>query len=100
MGRLFLILGFLCPAMCIGQSKSFSVDDLVGLSSVSPQAFDDYIAKKGFPVKRRSLTDNNMGYTFYGSPEVKDSVVVNRSINLYKSGDTWYVALHTSSLWA
>jgi len=73
------------------------VDDLVGLSSVSPQSFDDYIAKKGFPVKRRSLTDNNMGYTFYGSPEVKDSVVVNRSINLYKSGDTWYVALHTSS---
>jgi len=97
MGRLFLILAFLCPAFCIGQTQAFTVDDLVSLSSVSPQNFDDYIVKKGFPVKRRSITDNVMGYTFYSPPNIKDTLPVNRSIDLYKNGDTWYVALHTSS---
>jgi len=29
-----------------------------------------------------------------GNPKI---VYRNRNINLYKNGDTWYVALHTSS---
>ena len=97
MGRLFLIVAFLCPAICIGQLPSFSVDDLANISSVSPQNFDDYIVKKGFCVKRRNIFDNLMGYTFYQKRDPSDSNPVTRSIDLYKNGDTWNVAMHTSS---
>ena len=97
MGRLFLILACLCPAICIGQLPSFTVDDLVNISSVSPQNFDDYILKKGYPVKRRSIFDNLMGFTFYEKSDPADSNPVVRSIDLYKDGDTWNIAMHTSS---
>ena len=98
MGRLFLILVFLCPAMCIAQSQSLTVDDLLTLSSLSPQNFDNYIVKKGFSVKRRSVVENVMGFTFFESKPSKgaDSLPINRSINLYKDGDTWCIAFHTS----
>jgi len=54
MGKLLLILVFLSPVMCIAQSQPFFIDDLVNLSSLSPQGFDDYIVKKNFSVKEGS----------------------------------------------
>jgi hypothetical protein len=98
MGRLFVILIFLLPAMCIAQSQSLTIDDLVNLSSVPPQNFDEFIVKKSFSVKRRSLVENEMGYTFFESKPPGDSSPVNRSINMYKKGDTWCIAFHTSSI--
>jgi hypothetical protein len=83
--------------MCIAQSQSLTVDDLVNLSSVSPQGFDEYIVKKGFSVKRRSIVDNEMGYTFFENKSPGDSSAINRSINIYKKSDTWCIALRTSS---
>jgi hypothetical protein len=97
MGKLLLILVLLSPAMCIAQSQSFTIDDLVHLSSLSPQGFDDYVIKKNFSVKRRSLVDNQMGYTFFEREIPGDSSGINRSISIYKKGDLWCVALHTSS---
>jgi hypothetical protein len=98
MGRLFVILTFLLPATCIAQSQSLTVDDLVNLSAVSPQNFDALIVKKSFSVKRRSIVENEMGYTFFESKTPGDSSHANRSINVYKKGDTWCIAFHTSSI--
>ncbi|HET6993723.1 MAG TPA: hypothetical protein VFI06_02020 [Chitinophagaceae bacterium] len=99
MARLCLILAFLCPVICGGQSHSFTVDDLVSVSSLSPQSFDDYVVKRGFPVKRRSITDNTMGFTFYENrkPGPSDSIWINRTINIYKKDDVWCIVLNTSS---
>lgn len=97
MGRLLLILAFLLPVMCIAQSQSLTIDDLVNSSSLSPQSFNDYVVKKKFSVKRRSIVDNQMGYSFFEQKTPGDSSGINRSVNMYKKGDTWYIALHTSS---
>jgi hypothetical protein len=84
----------------MAQSQTITVDDLVALSSLSSQNFDNYISRKGFSVKRRSLVDKVMGYTFSETKDSKenDTVNVNRSIDLYKKDDTWCIALHTSSM--
>lgn len=96
MGRFFVILIALLPAMC-AKSQSLTIDDLVILSSLSPQNFDEYVVKKSFSVKRRSIVENEMGYTFFENRIPGDSSPLNRSINMYKKGDTWCIAFHTSS---
>src|SRR5258705_7315823 len=99
MGRFLLILGFAFPALCMGQGQSMTVDDLLDVASLSPQHFDNYIIRKGFSVKRRSIIDNTMGFAFFRSKvPVNDSLRVTRSINVYKKNDTWCIALHTSSI--
>ena len=100
MGRLFFILAFICPAICMAQGRPLTVDELVNLSSLSPQNFDNYIIKNGFTVKRRSIVENAMGYTFFEGKtgKVADTSTITRSINLYKKDDTWCIAFHTSSI--
>jgi len=99
MGRLFFILAFICPALSIAQTQSLTVDDLLSLSSLSSQNFDNYIVKKGFRVKRRSIVENTMGYTFYQNRTTlgADSLPIIRYVNLYKKDDAWCISLHTSS---
>jgi hypothetical protein len=99
MGRLFFILAFLCPAMCRAQIQSFTFDDLLTLSSLSPQNFDSYIVKKGFSGKRKNIAENTTGFTFFEkkSSAVPETLPANRSIDLYKKDDTWCIAFHTSS---
>jgi len=96
---LFFILTFICPALSIAQTRSLTVDDLLSLSSLSPQSFDNYIVKKGFAVKRRSIVENAMGYTFYQNRTTlgKDSLPIMRYVDLYKKDDAWCISLHTSS---
>src|SRR5258706_2266098 len=99
MARLFFILAFLSPVISVAQCHSFTVDDLLNVCQFSPQNFDKYIVKKGFAVKRRSVIENEMGYSFFENkrPASADTVSVTRSINLYKKNDTWCISLHTSS---
>jgi hypothetical protein len=99
MARLFFIMAFLWPVIGAAQCHSFTVDDLLNVCQFSPQNFDNYIVKKGFAVKRRSVIENEMGYSFFENkkPVLTDSVLVTRSINLYKKNDTWCISLHTSS---
>ena len=99
MVKLVLILAFLCPFVGRSQDQSINMDDLVTLSSLSSKNFDNYLSKKGFPVKRRSLTENYMGYTFYESriSMNPDSTPITRTIDWYKKNDTWCIAFHTTS---
>lgn len=98
MGKLFFILAILSSVVCTAQDQSLTINDLVNVSSLSSQGLDDFIDKKGFSVKRRSIVENAMGYTFFENKSPKDSSHINRSINLYQKGDTWCIALHTSSI--
>lgn len=101
MARLFLILFVLLGSvMCMAQKQSLTVDDLLTLSSLSPKNFDNYITKKGFLPGGRSFQDDAMGVTFFEkkSGKKKDTLRINRSIDLYKKGDMWCFALHTSSV--
>jgi hypothetical protein len=100
MAKLFLILFVLLDcALCMAQKPSINVDDLLNLSSLSPKNFDNYMNKKGFLPGGRSFHDDGVIVTFFEkkSSEEKDSVHISRSIDLYKKGDTWCFALHTSS---
>ena len=100
MEKIILILAFICCAARSVQSQSLTIDDLVKLASLSPQNYDDQLIKKGFPVKRRCIAEENtMGFTFYEKRKpVPDSITVERSIDLYKKGDTWNIAFNTSSI--
>jgi hypothetical protein len=100
MARLCLILAFLYPVICGGQTYAFTVDDLVNVSSLSPKNFDDYVVKKGFSVKRRNIFDNSMGFTFceHKKPNESDSLWLNRTIDIYKKDDVWCIVLNTSSV--
>lgn len=100
MGKLLVILIVLIsPSICIGQRQSFTIDDLLNLSSISPQNFDDYIIKKGFSVKRRNIFESSTGFTFFEKqdPSRADTSGILRSIDLYKKDDSWCVILHTTS---
>src|SRR5262245_45989051 len=70
MGKLVVILAFVCPVLCYAQNSSFTVDDLLNLSSLSPKNFDSYLEKKGFSIKRRSLRDEQMGYSFFENKKI------------------------------
>lgn len=100
MRRLFLLLLFAFPAICMAQSRSLSVDDLLTLSSLAPKNFDGYMVKKGFSPGGRRLCDDVMATTFFEKKNNKnqDSVSITRSIDVYKKGDTHCFALHTSSV--
>jgi hypothetical protein len=100
MGRLLVILIVLCPVLCTGQEKAFTVDDLVKISSISPQSYDDYIVRKGYSIKRRSVVENTTGFSFFEKqyPGKLDSAAVNRSVDVYKKDDIWCVVLRTSSV--
>lgn len=99
MGKLFLILTFVFPAICMAQSQSVTVDELLSLSSLSPQNCDNYLEKKGFSDKRRSIIGNATGFTFNQNKilNANDSQSVSRSVVLYKKDDIRSLVLHTSS---
>jgi hypothetical protein len=84
----------------MAQNKPLSVDDLLTLSSLSPKNFDNYMEKKGFFPAGRRLCDAVMATTFFEKNNNKeaDPVSVSRSVDVYKKGDTYCFALHTSSM--
>jgi hypothetical protein len=99
MERVILILAFVVCAMRNAQSQSLSIDDLLNLTSISSPQHDNFLLKKGFPIKRRSIIENSMGFIFFQNRGVNvDSSWVERSVNLYKKNDTWCAAFITSSL--
>lgn len=99
MGKILSILLLLCPFAGISQTQPLTVDDLLALSSLSQKNFDGYMEKKGFSIKKRSLIENCMGFSYFeGSGSFTgDSLPVTRSVDLYKNNDTWCLAFHTTS---
>ena len=98
--RLFLTFVLQITFVCIAQSQSFTVDDLLTLSSLSSKKFDSYMKEKGFMPGGRTMLNEAMALTFLGKNKfsAEDSVIHSRTVNLYKTNNTYCFAYHTSSL--
>jgi len=80
-------------------AQSFTVDDLLTLSSLSPKRFDNFMHDKGFISGGRTLQNEAMALTFLGKTNVKaeDTVIHSRTVNLYKVNNTYCFSFRTSS---
>lgn len=98
MARFLLILILQGFFICFLQAQSFSVDDLVTLSSLPPKKFDNYMTEKGYMSGGRRMQDDAMAFTFFEkrtiSPE--DTVIENRHVGLYKKDNSYCFAFHTT----
>jgi hypothetical protein len=67
-------------------AQSFSVNDLLELSSLSPKRFDNFMREKGFISGGRTLQNDAMALTFLGKTNINpdDTVIHSRTVNLYK----------------
>jgi hypothetical protein len=101
--RFFTILVLSCFTVYIAQAQaptpSFSIDDLLTLSSLSPKKFDHYMSEKGFLSGGRTIQDDATALTFLGKQQVnpEDSFVHSRTVNLYKKENAFCFAYHTTS---
>jgi hypothetical protein len=83
----------------MAQNKPLTVDDLLTLSSMAPKNFESYMNKSGFTSGSKNLKNNVSAVTFHEkiNTKKKDTIVVDRSIDFYKSEDMYCFAFHTSS---
>jgi len=98
--RIFFILVFQGFVLCNTQAQSFSVDDLLTLSSLPPKRFDNFMQEKGFMSGGRTLQNDAMALTFLGKTNIspEDTIIHSRTVNLYKTNNTYCFAFHTTSL--
>jgi hypothetical protein len=92
---LFILQGLL---ITVAKAQSFSFDDLVVLSSLSPKRFDNYMNEKGYVSGGKQMQDNAMAFTFFEKrkPTAADSVIENRSVGLYKKDEAFCFAFSTT----
>jgi hypothetical protein len=80
--------------------SSFTVDDLLDLSSLPSKKIGNYMEKKGFAPASRT-TDKNMPATSFFEKTKRrkrdTAVAITRNIDLYKKGNSLFYALHTLS---
>ena len=99
MKRLLLILILQSFAAGRAHSQSFTVDDLLTLSSLSSKNIDRFMNKNKFLSRGISLDSNLMVTGFIEKVKAKKKdTLTKRSVDLYKKDDTKCFALHTSSL--
>ncbi len=99
MKRLLYILIVLSLATGRAESQSFTIDDLVTLSSLSSKSIDHFIKKNGFSSAGSGWNKYSSGTSYF--EKIKTSKVdslTGRSIDIYKEGDTRFFVLHTTSL--
>jgi hypothetical protein len=99
MARLLLILILKGFVLCMAQAQSFTLDDLLALSSVPPKNFDNYMNKKGFLPASKSLQDGALALSFFEKRKNKpaDTLLISRTVDLYKKDDSYCFILNTSS---
>lgn len=98
MARILLILILQGFIICNLQGQSFTVDDLVALSSLPPKKFDNYMQDKGYKSGGRMMQDDAMAFTFFEKRKItpEDSVFETRRVGLYKKDNAYCFAFHTS----
>jgi hypothetical protein len=85
--------------VCSLQAQTFSIDDLLTLSSLPPKRFDEYMKEKGFMSAGRTMLNDAMALTFMGKNQfTEDSILHSRTVNLYKQNNTYCFAFHTTSV--
>ena len=79
--RFFTILVLSCFTVCIAKAQaqvpSFSIDDLLTLSSLSPKKFDNYMSEKGFISGGRTIQDDATALTFLGKQQVNPEYLLS-----------------------
>lgn len=83
----------------VAYGQSLTIDDLLNLSALAPNKFDNFLNKKRFVPAGRSLQNDVMTTSFFEKKKAKgkDTLNIIRSIDIYKKDDTYFFALHTSS---
>ncbi|HLG41098.1 MAG TPA: hypothetical protein VI461_15560 [Chitinophagaceae bacterium] len=98
MSRVLLI--FLLQLFCasVAYSQSFTIDDLIKLSSVSPKLLDNHLKKDGFTNTRHWMDYDLRKTSFYEKIRTgkKDSLT-GRIVDLYNKEATKYFEFHTPS---
>lgn len=99
MARTLLLLILQGVLICSLYGQSFTFDDLVTLSSLSPRKFNNYMQEKGYMSGGKRMQDNAMAFTFFEKRELTpaDTIIESRSVDLYKEADTYCFAFHTTS---
>jgi len=97
MKRILLILIFQNFAAAAVRSQSFTVDDLVTLSSLPSKNIDRFMSKNGFALFKRKVSGDTIEATFM--PKLKSRKVIvtpEKSVDIGLLGDLKYFTLHTS----
>ncbi len=100
MKRFLLILILQGFATVRANSQSFTIDDLLTLSSLSSKNVDQFMNKNKFS-SRISTQESNLIMTsfFENSKAKKRDTLTKRSVDMYRKNDTIYFVLHTTSLY-
>jgi len=98
MARILLILKLQVFLICVVQAQSFTVDDLVTLSSISPKKFENYMKEKGYLAGGKSMHDDALAFNFFEKRKVtpEDTVFENRRVGLYKEDKAYCFAFYTT----
>ena len=96
MKRLLLIFILQTFVTAITYSQSFTVHDLIGLSTMQPAAISSYMYKKGFIPDKDNTSDSITSYIqkFTKRKAERDTL---KSIDLYEKHSSKYFVLHSSS---
>ncbi len=79
-------------------SQSFTVDDLIKLSSVSPKLLDNHLKREGFSNIRHWIDYDLRKISFYEKIKTaKRDSLTGRVVELYKKGGIRYLEFHTPS---
>ena len=98
MNRILLILVLQSFAFGIANSQSFNANDLLALTSMSQKSVEHFMCKNKFlPAKSETANDTQSTIFLQKIKNSKRNEEPERSVVLYKSGDTKYYVLHTSS---
>jgi len=98
MRRFLLSIAFIL-LLCNVNGQQLTVKDLLSVCSLSPQKFENYIAKKNFvPVDRNWQNDTIVNtYRLRTKNDANDTIHVTRILETYRSGKDFSFALQTSS---
>src|SRR5437868_13741577 len=98
MKRIRLILILQTFITCYTYSQSFSVDDLLTLSSLPSKNVDRFMKKNGFSLFSTQRDNDTLGASFM--PDIKPGKAdtrPKRSVDIYVKNDSKFFSLHTSS---
>src|SRR5688572_13684449 len=100
MARFLLLLILQGYFLTYLKAQSFTVDDLVTLSTLSPKKFGNYMEEKGYRAGGRRIQDDAMAFTFFETqnPNTIDTVFESRSVDLYKKDNEYCFYYQTTSL--
>lgn len=99
MKKLYLVLILQILAFSLVQGQSFTIDDLLDLTSQSSKNLDHFMGKNNFFPNSTAFDRNDSVTTFIEKSRSRKKVLLSpRSVDLYKKEDTKCYAFHTSIL--